>query len=179
MKASNNWTRFLSGHGFPTDTCAFEPGYFVLNHATLAGSQSLPAQLWKEYALSDSRYLTSDPFTLCVEGITVTVWGPLCWSTAAAIARGGRSRHPLQMLACLAHLYGVALYYGTVFVEVALHGISYYRPEFLYVWVYFIGMNAPWVFVPAVALYDSFQKMRAACALEPSAALRTDSKKTI
>lgn len=46
-------------------------GYFVYNHAGLAGSQDLFAQLWKEYALSDSRYLTSDPFMLCVEAITV------------------------------------------------------------------------------------------------------------
>lgn len=27
--------------------------------------------LWKEYALSDSRYLTGDLFTLCIETITV------------------------------------------------------------------------------------------------------------
>lgn len=50
--------------------CFFE-GYYVLNHADLPGSQSLFAQLWKEYALSDSRYLTSDPFMLCIESITV------------------------------------------------------------------------------------------------------------
>lgn len=37
----------------------------------MAHSQDLFAQLWKEYALSDSRYLTSDPFMLCVESITV------------------------------------------------------------------------------------------------------------
>lgn len=37
----------------------------------MAGSQDLFAQLWKEYALSDSRYLTSDPFVLSVEAITV------------------------------------------------------------------------------------------------------------
>lgn len=46
-------------------------GYFVYNHEGLAGSRDLFAQLWKEYALSDSRYLTSDPFMLCVETITV------------------------------------------------------------------------------------------------------------
>lgn len=45
-------------------------GYFVLNHAKLASSPDLFAQLWKEYALSDSRYLTSDPFMICVETIT-------------------------------------------------------------------------------------------------------------
>lgn len=43
----------------------------MYNHATLASSQDLFAQLWKEYALSDSRYLTSDHFMLCVETITV------------------------------------------------------------------------------------------------------------
>lgn len=46
-------------------------GYFVLNHASLAGQQTLFAQLWKEYSLSDSRYLTSDPFMVSVETITV------------------------------------------------------------------------------------------------------------
>lgn len=43
----------------------------MLNHETIASSQSLFAQLWKEYALSDSRYLTSDFFMLSVESITV------------------------------------------------------------------------------------------------------------
>ncbi|KAL2255804.1 hypothetical protein VTK26DRAFT_2684 [Humicola hyalothermophila] len=50
--------------------CFFE-GYFVLFHATIPSSQSLFAQLWKEYGLSDSRYLTSDPFMLCIEWLTV------------------------------------------------------------------------------------------------------------
>jgi hypothetical protein len=50
---------------------AFFEGYFVLYHALLAGSQSVFAQLWKEYALSDSRYMTSDPFMLCIESLTV------------------------------------------------------------------------------------------------------------
>ena len=33
-------------------------------------AQDLFGQLWKEYALSDSRYLTSDPFVLCMETVT-------------------------------------------------------------------------------------------------------------
>ena len=36
----------------------------------LSGKQDLFGQLWKEYAFSDSRYLTSDPFVLCMETIT-------------------------------------------------------------------------------------------------------------
>lgn len=38
---------------------------------------TLFAQLWKEYTLSDSRYLTLDVFTVCVETITV-VRVPAC-----------------------------------------------------------------------------------------------------
>ncbi len=53
------------------DITDIQTGYFVLNHAALASSQSLFAQLWKEYSLSDSRYLTSDPFMLCIETLTV------------------------------------------------------------------------------------------------------------
>ena len=51
----------------------FFEGYFALNHARMAGMQDLFGQLWKEYALSDSRYLTSDPFVLCMETVTA-VW---------------------------------------------------------------------------------------------------------
>lgn len=48
------------------------------------------------------------------------------------------------MVVCVAHLYGVTLYYATNWAE----GVSYSRPEFLYYWVYYAGFNAPWVFVP-------------------------------
>src|ERR1700712_900918 len=49
--------------GYPT-------GYFSLNHTRMGPAQDLFGQLWKEYALSDSRYLTSDPFVLCMETVT-------------------------------------------------------------------------------------------------------------
>jgi hypothetical protein len=48
----------------------FYLGYYVYNFKTMAGHQHLFAQLWKEYAYSDSRYLTQDPFVLCMETIT-------------------------------------------------------------------------------------------------------------
>lgn len=53
-------------------------GYFGIHHATLAGDQSPVGQVWKEYALSDSRYLTSDSFVLVVERIT-TVSAACVW----------------------------------------------------------------------------------------------------
>lgn len=48
----------------------FLEGYFGIYHATLAGDQSPLAQVWKEYSLSDSRYLSSDSFVLIMERIT-------------------------------------------------------------------------------------------------------------
>ncbi|KAI1393553.1 EBP-domain-containing protein [Hypoxylon trugodes] len=134
--------------------CFFE-GYFVLNHATVASSQNVFAQLWKEYALSDSRYLTSDFFMLSVESITTFIWGPLCFANAIAIARGSPSRHVLRIIVCMAHLYGVALYYSTSLCETYFTGRSHSRPEFLYFWVYYVGFNLPWAIVPAVLLFDS------------------------
>ncbi|KAG8166263.1 hypothetical protein KVR01_004815 [Diaporthe batatas] len=139
--------------------CFFE-GYFVLNHAHLASSNDLFAQLWKEYALSDSRYLTSDPFMICVEAITAIVWGPLCFATAVSICRGGGLRYPLQIIVSLAHLYGVALYYSTCYANERYRGLVYSRPEFLYFWVYYAGFNAPWVVVPAAILINSVRAIQ-------------------
>lgn len=48
----------------------FFEGYFSVNHKAMGPKQDLFGQLWKEYAFSDSRYLTSDPFVLCMETIT-------------------------------------------------------------------------------------------------------------
>lgn len=49
----------------------FFEGYYVYNHQSLASLQSIPAQIWKEYALSDSRYLTEDIFVLSIETVTM------------------------------------------------------------------------------------------------------------
>lgn len=45
-------------------------GYFAVNHANMGGLQTFFGQLWKEYALSDSRYLTQNVFVFCVEAMT-------------------------------------------------------------------------------------------------------------
>jgi cholestenol delta-isomerase len=36
----------------------------------MARLQTVFGQLWKEYALSDSRYMTQDMFVFCVEAMT-------------------------------------------------------------------------------------------------------------
>jgi cholestenol delta-isomerase len=50
----------------PTD-----PGYYVSNFTKIAGQRNIVAELWKEYALSDSRYLTDDAGVFCLEAISV------------------------------------------------------------------------------------------------------------
>jgi cholestenol delta-isomerase len=80
-------------------------------------------------------------------------WGPLSLLTALLTARNQPReqgiRHLLQAIVCVGHLYGVALYYGTCGFAEHMRGISYSRPEALYYWGYYVGMNAPWAVVPS------------------------------
>jgi hypothetical protein len=43
----------------------------MIHHDHMASAQDMFGQLWKEYALSDSRYMTSDTLVLCMETMTV------------------------------------------------------------------------------------------------------------
>ena len=43
----------------------------MVHHDHMASAQDLFGQLWKEYTLSDSRYMTSDTLVLCMETMTV------------------------------------------------------------------------------------------------------------
>jgi cholestenol Delta-isomerase len=49
----------------------FFEGYFVLNAHQMGKMTDIFGQLWKEYTLSDSRYLAQDGFVWCVETMTV------------------------------------------------------------------------------------------------------------
>ncbi|RFU30480.1 hypothetical protein B7463_g5845, partial [Scytalidium lignicola] len=133
----------------------FFEGYFSINHTRMASSQDLFGQLWKEYALSDSRYLTSDPFVLCMETVTAFIWGPLCYIVAAFITTQHPLRHPLQIIVCVGQIYGLILYYATSMFDHFYHGLTYSRPEFLYFWGYYFFMNFIWMVFPGMLLYSS------------------------
>ncbi|KAK0646461.1 cholestenol delta-isomerase-like protein [Cercophora newfieldiana] len=140
--------------------CFFE-GYFILHHVALGSSQDLFAQLWKEYSLSDSRYMTSNPFMLCIETLTVFIWGPLSVLAGALVVTGSKGlRHVVQIVLSVGHLYGVLLYYGTCYFEEMYRGVVYSRPEGLYYWVYYVGMNSPWAVVPALLIFQSTREIR-------------------
>jgi hypothetical protein len=110
------------------------------------------AQLWKEYALSDSRYLVSDAFTVCMEGITSIFWGPVCYVVALCIANSHPLRYPLQGLVCLGVIYGDVLYYGTAMFDLHYRNVAYCRPERYYFWFYFFLMNFFWIVIPGCEL---------------------------
>jgi len=135
----------------------FFEGYYSYNFRTIGGLQDLFGQLWKEYAYSDSRYLTQDPFVLCMETITAIFWGPLSFLTAYLILTAHPLRHPFQIIVSLGQLYGDILYYATSMFDHYMFSISYSRPEAFYFWFYFVGMNAAWIIVPAILIWNSLK----------------------
>ncbi|KAL3424763.1 3-beta-hydroxysteroid-Delta(8),Delta(7)-isomerase 2 [Phlyctema vagabunda] len=145
----------------------FFEGYFSLNHTRMGPAQDLFGQLWKEYALSDSRYLTSDPFVLCMETVTAFTWGPLCFVVAAMIPNEHSLRHPLQIIVCVGQIYGLILYYATSMFDHYYRGVAYSRPEFLYFWFYYFFMNFIWMVFPGILLVSSVRTIsKAFTALE-------------
>lgn len=133
----------------------FFEGYFSLNHTRMGPAQDLFGQLWKEYALSDSRYLTSDAFVLCMETVTAFTWGPMCFIVAAFITTSHSLRHPLQMIVCVGQIYGLILYYATSMFDHYYMQITYSRPEVLYFWGYYFFMNFIWMIFPGILLVSS------------------------
>ena len=123
-------------------------GYYAANFANLGSKQTLLGQMWKEYAYSDSRYLTSDSFVLCMETITATCWGPGCMVVAGLIALRHPLRFPLQCIVSVGQVYGDILYYATCAFDHYTIGVTYSRPEAFYFWFYFFFMNFIWIVIP-------------------------------
>ncbi|KAI1763863.1 Emopamil-binding protein [Hypoxylon sp. FL1150] len=116
-------------------------GYYATKFATLPGSQHLLAQLWKEYSMSDSRYLTSHAFVMSMESITAWCWGPLYFLLAAFIVMDNPFRHLLQIIISTGQQYGDVLYYGTCAFDFLVYEIEYSRPEGYYFYGYFVLLN--------------------------------------
>ncbi|KAJ5157286.1 uncharacterized protein N7482_008386 [Penicillium canariense] len=120
----------------------FFEAHFVIHHKEIAGSQALFSQLWKEYSLSDSRYLTSDTFLVCMEAVTAFAWGPLAFFIAYCIVVNHPARYGLQIVLSLGQVYGDILYYATSLLD-----ISYCRPEGYYFWFYYFFFNFIWMVI--------------------------------
>ncbi|KAI8869134.1 Emopamil-binding protein [Ramicandelaber brevisporus] len=129
--------------------------YFIASHRTLAGDGFILGQVWKEYAISDSRYLSSDTLLWTIELITVTVVGPLCYLTAHGIAADSPRRHLYQLIVCVLHLYSDVLYFATTILEGSPHS----DPHPYYFWFYFVFFNVIWIIVPSILLYQSCRQI--------------------
>lgn len=102
----------------------------------------------------------TQPRLLLPSGINSCIqvaWGPLSFLTAYLILTSHPLRHPLQIIVSLGQMYGDILYYGTSLFDHHVANISYCRPEAFYFYVYFIGMNAPWILIPAMLIWSSMR----------------------
>jgi cholestenol delta-isomerase len=131
----------------------FFEGYFVVNHSSIVGDNSFFGQVWKEYAMSDSRYLISDPTVLIIELLTAFIEGPLCFLTIHAIMTRKNYRHVLQIIISFGQLYGCILYYLTSYLDNFKHS----HPSPMYFYGYFVLMNLPWIYIPIKLLSQSFE----------------------
>ncbi|XP_039575717.1 OTU domain-containing protein 5-like, partial [Passer montanus] len=84
-------------------------GYFSLRHRELPADTGLLADVWKEYAKADSRYMTSDDFTVAMETVTAWAWGPLSFLTFLALLRQHPARHVLQLVVSLGMALSLSL----------------------------------------------------------------------
>ncbi|KAF5604095.1 emopamil-binding protein [Fusarium pseudocircinatum] len=132
-----------------------QSGYFAVNFADISSRQFLFAQLWKEYSLSDSRYLTQDSFLVPMEAITAFLWGPMSFFCAWSIVKQHPLRHPIQLIISVGQLYGDVLYFGTCYFNEIVHSIVYCRPEQFYFYMYYVFCNAIWIVIPTVCVVHS------------------------
>ncbi|KAK3828829.1 MAG: Emopamil binding protein-domain-containing protein [Benniella sp.] len=139
----------------------FLEGYFGIYHKTLAGDQFFLAQIWKEYSLSDSRYLSSDPFVLIMERLTAFAWGPLAFYIAYAMYYNRPTRHVVQLIVSVGQLYGTILYYLTTMIE----GSPHCDPHPYYVYFYFGFFNFFWMIVPMILIVQSSKNLHTAMKL--------------
>ncbi|KAJ8662935.1 hypothetical protein O0I10_001111 [Lichtheimia ornata] len=137
--------------------CGFE-AYWIYHHRSIASRTDFFAELWKEYAHGDSRYLTHDELLLALETITVCIWGPLCFMAARAIWKQSPQQYLWQLMASMAHLFSTVLY----FVMDWPQGFPNCDPHPLYFWIYFVAFNSPWLIVPALLFKQSLHAISSA-----------------
>jgi cholestenol delta-isomerase len=106
------------------------------------------------YAAADFRYRRPllEEGTAAMEAITALFDGPLCVLVAYGIVSQRIWRHPLQLILCVCHLYGLVWF--TLHTFFSANPVATSDP-FLF-WVVFVGLNAPWSVFPSILLYKSF-----------------------
>lgn len=112
------------------------------------------AAIWKEYGKADKRWEEYDATVLTLEMITVFLMGPLALACLWGTIKRAPWRHVCQLILCACELYGGVMTFGPEWIArpVANPNLSN-KP--LHVWVHLFFMNALWVWVPLILLFDS------------------------
>ncbi|KAF4126199.1 cholestenol Delta-isomerase [Geosmithia morbida] len=142
----------------------FFEGYYAYNFSRMPSRLDLFGQLWKEYSLSDSRYLTLDSFLVPMESVTALCWGPMSFACAAMIVGRHPLRHVFQTIISLGQLYGDVLYFGTSTFTMVVGGVDFCRPEMFYYWAYYFFCNAIWIVIPFGLVVSSSRAIEKAIA---------------
>ena len=107
----------------------------------------------------------SDTFTVCMEGITAVIDGPLCFLTVAAHLTSSPYRFALQLIVSLFQLYGDSLYILTEIKENFIHSEMYHPLHF---WFYFWFLNSFWIIVPLIMITHAVSNIIQAQSLSDS-----------
>lgn len=65
-------------------------------------------------------------------------------------------RFPIQLLTSTLQLYGDVLYYYTAILEGT---DKYCLPTILHYYIYFIAMNAIWIIIPSLSIWDCVKQI--------------------
>ncbi len=106
--------------------------------------------LFWAYGIADQRYLIADPFTVCMEGVTSIVGGPLQLYMLSCFKRGlWRKAAILGIIVSATQFYGTILFFG---IE-ALEHFRHVGPGLVNILVKFVGLNAIWLVLPPICVY--------------------------
>ena len=133
--------------------------YFAFG-CTAKNSDSPWAFIWNEYSRADSRWNVRDTNVMCLELITVCLFGPLCLLASFAVWSKKPWRHALQLIICTAELYGGWMTFGPEWIDGSPHLDG---SDWILLWIYLVFMNGLWVVVPVVLLWDSIAQISFAC----------------
>ncbi|XP_062865812.1 emopamil-binding protein-like [Trichomycterus rosablanca] len=124
---------------------------------TVATSDSIFAELWKEYGKADEHWLHSDPTIVSLELLTVVLDGFLALLLIYAIIKDKHYRHFVQITLCVCELYGGWM---TFCPDWLMGSPNLNTSNWLYFWVYLVFFNGVWVVVPGLLLCQSWKDLQ-------------------
>jgi hypothetical protein len=137
-----------------------ELSYLILAlTSTAEKSNTLPGWVWREYSRADARWAVRDANVISIEILTMFM-GILCVLQIYGTFFKTSWRHPLQMIICVAELYGGWMTFCPEWVD-GSPNLNTGDPVLL--WIYLVFMNGLWVVIPGLLLWDSYARLCDVC----------------